>query len=707
LELFIHPFVVSGMTPERSSMRIAITVAAFVVFVSPAFSQNEDSIVVNATRFPEDARRLPASTTVLSGDDIRKSAARTLPELLQEQVGITTKDLYGNNGAVTSVDLRGFGVSGPQNTLILLDGRRISDIDLTSVQWAAIPLAGVERIEILRGTGAVLYGDGASAGVINIVTRSPLKQGAALEALGRIATFNTREAQLYGNYASGSFGINASTYGFTSDGYRANNRNEQLNNTANLRWAFGDTTLDLSAATDAQDLRLPGARRVQPSIGLNEYATDPRGAQTPLDYASRDGKRASLVLGQRLGEAELSVGLNWRRKDQRSHFDQGGFPIYRADELDVSSLTPRLRVPFATGGIGHRLTLGADLHGWRYDSRRSNLPENTGQPINRVRAAQDSQAFYLQDLIEFTRATQVSLGWRSERVRYSASDVVDPAAPGFFFNTAAPAVRETQRQHAWELGVRHAFSPAWSLFGRAGRSFRFVNVDEIYENDVFFSAQFQILRPQHARTHEAGAEWRRGAHALRATLFQTDVTDEIHLDPFTTGVGNTNLPPSRRRGIELDGSWQATAALRFKLGYAFTDAKFRDGTLAGSPFAIGTNLNVAGKQVPLVPRHKLNAGFAWDISAATRFSGTLTAVSSQFMDNDEPNALGVKIPGYSTVDLKLAHSFAWGRLALTVNNVFDSDYYNYAVRSAFIADRYAVYPLPGRTFGLSAEFKMQ
>ncbi len=688
-------------------MRFALSVAVLAVFAFPVYSQQDDAVVVTATRFAEDVRRLPASTSVITAEDIQKSAARTLPELLAEQVGITMKDFFGNNASSTSVDLRGFGVTGPQNTLILLDGRRITDIDLTTVQWAAIPLAGIERIEILRGTGAVLYGDGASAGVINIVTRSPLKQGAALEAFGRAATFNTREGQLYASHASGNFGISASTYGFTSDGFRANNRNEQQNNTANLRWAFDDTTLDLRAATDSQDLRLPGARRIQPSIGLNEYVADPRGAQTPLDYASRDGKRASLALSQRIGEAELGIGLDWRKKDQRSYFDQAGFPIHRADGLEVTTLTPRLRVPFATGGFGHRLTLGADLNAWRYDSRRSNLPENTGQPINRVRASVDSRAFYLQDLIDISRATQMTLGWRSERVRYAANDVADPAAPGFFFNTAAPEVRETQRQRAWELGLRHAFSPAWSVFGRAGRSFRFVNVDEIYENDAFFNAQFQILRPQHSLTQETGAEWRAAGHSLRATVFRTEVRDEIHLDPFTTGVGNTNLPPSRRQGVEFDGTWQATGQLRLKAGYAYTDAKFLEGVLAGSPFAIGTNLNVAGKRVPLVPQHKLNAGFAWNISGSTQVSGALTAVSSQFMDNDEPNSLGTKIPRYASADLKLGHSFAWGKISLAANNLFGSHYYTYAVRSAFTADRYAVYPLPGRTIGLSAELKMQ
>jgi iron complex outermembrane receptor protein len=324
-----------------------------------------------------------------------------------------------------------------------------------------------------------------------------------------------------------------------------------------------------------------------------------------------------------------------------------------------------------------------------------------------VRAAEDSQAFYLQDLVDISRATRMTLGWRSERVRYSASDVVDPTAPGFSSNTAAPAARENQRQRAWELGVRHALSEGWSVFGRAGRSFRFVNVDEIYENDAFFNAQFQILRPQHALTNEAGAEWREAGQSLRAVLFRTDVRDEIHLDPFTTGVGNTNLPPSRRQGVELDGAWQMTPQLRLNAAYAYTDATFLAGVLAGSSGAIGTNLNVAGKHVPLVPQHKLNMGFAWTISGATQLSGALTAVSRQYMDNDEPNTLGFRIPAYSTLDLKLAHRFTWGRLALTANNLFGSNYYTYAVRSAFVADRYAVYPLPGRTIGMSAEFKME
>jgi iron complex outermembrane receptor protein len=549
----------------------------------------------------------------------------------------------------------------------------------------------------------VLYGDGATTGVVNIVTRSPLKQGRRAEALGRAASYATLEGALYGSTATPEFGLHAVLQGYDSEGYRDNNRNEQQNAGVNLRWGPGDSTLDVRLGADRQNLRLPGARRVQPSIGLDEYATDPRGAQTPLDWSSRDGERAGATFATRLGDAELSIGADWRGKSQVSYYDQSGFPITRDDRLELGALTPRLRVPFALAGMRHSVTVGADWYGWRYDSRRSDLPQNVAQPINRVRVDQDVQGHYLQDTVEIARASLLTLGWREERVKYDARDTLDPTAPGAGFATQAPPAQATQSQHAWEVGLRHAFSQASALFARAQRSFRFVNADEIYEDDASFTKQFQILEPQTAHTYEIGAERRTGGVFARVTLFRMDVEDEIHLDPFTTGVGNRNLPPSRRQGVELETRWQAAPSVKLTAAYAYTDAKFLEGTLPGGPFAIGTGLSIAGKRVPLVPEHKLDLTIAWDLAPRTRLSGALTALSQQYMDNDEPNTLGTKIPAFTVVDAKLARELGWGRLAAAVNNVFDERYYTYAVRSAFVADRYAVYPLPGRTFGLTLE----
>ncbi len=683
---------------------IAVVLLAAIALPASASAQSQlPPVIVTATRFPDDANRLPASVTVLSAADIQKSAARTLPEILAEQVGLTMKDLFGNNAAFTSVDMRGFGVTGGQNTLILVDGRRVSDPDLSGVYWSAIPLSSIERIEILRGTGAVLYGDGATAGVINIVMRSPLEQGRRAELMGRVANYRTLEGQIYGSVVSPTLGANTTLHMDNSDGYRENNRNEQQNAALNLRWGPGDTWIDLRLGIDRQNLRLPGARAVQASNSTDELASDRRGAQTPLDSSSRDSERAGVTVETKIGKAELNIGVDWRGKEMQAYFDfGGGFSNYRDDALDVISLTPRLRLPVTLAGMQHRFTLGDDWHAWSYDSHRSDHAENIATPINIVRVDQDMQGWYLQDAIELSAKSLLTLGWRQDRVKYDATDVFDASAPGAGFGSEAPAASQTQHQHAWEVGLRHSTSASTALFGRAQRSFRFVNADEIYEPNETFSNTFQILRPQTAQSYELGAEWRAEGRAVRVTLFQMDIDDEIHLDAFTTGTGNTNLPPSRRKGVEVETMLQATTKLGLLAGYAFTDAKFLDGVLPGGPFVIGTDINIAGKKVPLVPEHKLNLGMVWDVMDGTRLSASFTSLSKQYMDNDEPNTLGIQIPAYSLLDVKVAREFGWGRLAASVNNLLDEQYYTYGVRSQFTADRYAVYPLPGRGFNLMA-----
>ena len=684
--------------------RIGLLLVCTALLAAARTVAADDAVLVTAPRFEDDARRLPASVTVLDAEDIARSPARTLPDLLSEEVGINTRDLFGNNAAAAAVDLRGFGSTASQNTLILLDGKPLNDFDLSGVQWSSIPLSNIERIEILRGTGAVLQGDGATMGVINIVSRSPLKRGRAFEVTARAASYATFEAQLYGAAANDTLGANATLYGYTSDGYRANNRNEQANATANLRWALGEGALDLQFGTDRQRLRLPGGRLVRPSTGLDQYASDPRGTNTPQDYSHRDGNRVGATLSQRIGEAEFVLGLDYRDKDLDTFALIGGFSQYRADDLNRISVAPRLRFAFGTAGLQHRLTIGFDWRRWHYDSSRSDQAANVGRPSNRVRVRQTIVAAYLEDQIDLSAATRLTLGWRSARAKYDADDTVDAGAPGCFFCAAAAPASETQHQYAWEVGLRHAIDAAWSVYGRAGRSYRFVNAEEIYEFNVLFAPEFQILNPQHATTYEAGVEWQGPRLGLRAALFQTDVTDEIHLDPFTNGVGNRNLPPSRRRGVELEARWQPSATWQLGAAYAYTDARFREGVLPGGPFAIGTDIDIAGKRVPLVPAHKVNVSATWNWDARTRLIGQLAAVGSQYMDNDEPNT-GTKIPAYTVVDLKLARSYPWGRIALIVSNLFDENYYTYAARSAFTPDLYSVYPLPGRTVGVTAELR--
>jgi iron complex outermembrane receptor protein len=348
---------------------------------------------------------------------------------------------------------------------------------------------------------------------------------------------------------------------------------------------------------------------------------------------------------------------------------------------------------------------GLDWYRWNYRLRVSNSQANISQPFNTVDATQENSALYLYNTTQLTPRLTLVAGARGERYKISASDFYEPTAPGGAFGSGAPAGDQEEAEYAYELALRYQFAGEWAAVGRVGRSYRFANVDEIYEfsGPPQFSREFQFLLPQTAQSYEAGLERRTASGALRATLFNIDVTDEIHLDVFSTGIGNTNLPPTRRRGLELEAQQALGWTLQLTGNYTYTEAKFLEGVLPGSSLT-QPDVVIAGKTVPLVSRHKLNAGASWAVAPRTRLNALVTYVSSQFMDNDEGNTLGVKIPAYTVADLKLVWQEGGWRVSAAVNNLLNGKYYSYAVRSQFVAGRYNAYPLPERNFTMAAEY---
>lgn len=682
--------------------------AAFLCVLSPLAHADTDTsldeIVVTATRFKDSFSNRPVNMTVITRDDINKSSARTLPELLSEQAGISVRDLFGNNATGATVDLRGFGASAGQNTLILIDGKRVNNIDSSGVQWSGIPFASIERIEILRGSGAVLYGDGATGGVINIISKVDNKVGAGGQVNAKTGSYGMNELQAHASYVSDKSGFDVTASQLSSDGYRANNRNEQANAQAGMRWIMETGEVAVKAGMDSQNTRYPGARTVWASSGINQVETDPRGTSTPLDYASRDGNTVDIDLKQHLSEIDVDIGLVHRNKNQKSYFDFGGYPSYRDTDLSVSSFTPSVRLPHVLGE-NNTLVAGIDLHYWNYGLRTSNAVANIDQPVNRVSMSQQNRAWYLQNTTFITDATTLMAGVRNELISIKASDTYNPGAPGAAFGSGAPTGSFDDSKNAYELGLRHQLNSEFAVSGRLGRSYRFANVDEIYETNAAYGHEFQFLRPQTTDSIEIGVEQRTLDASWRAALFDNRVQDEIHLDAFTSGIGNTNLPPSERKGLELEGKWKALQQLSLRASYTYTDARFLSGVLPGGSFT-QLNVDITDKEVPLVPKHKLNLGATWSINEQTQLNTSVAYVGSQFMDNDEANTLGEKIPAYTTTDLKLVHRTGAWQLSAAVNNLFDSHYFNYAVSSQFTAGKYNAYTLPGRTMFFGASYQM-
>jgi len=661
-------------------------------FSSHVLAQNPEdaAVVVTATRFPEQRLDAPIGMTVITAKQIAESAAKTLPQLLSQEAGIVTRDSTG--GPDWQIDLRGFGITGDQNTLVLLNGQRLNEIELTTIGWTAIPLDSIERIEILRGSGSVLYGGGATGGAINIITRTPPQGASAATVGGSVGSYGTQEVRASANVAGQSIGFNVFANDYASDNYRANNRVEQKNLSSSVRLFGAQGDIALKVDLDSQDLRLPGARTAA------ELETDPRGTSTPGDYATRDGARVALGGSYDLGFGQFAAELGYRDTTRTSLLkDYSGFgtDTYTDTRSKVWSFTPRLKMPYGARGIQNSLIVGVDLDYWDYLSRRApsqaalDTPPTPTSPTAHVNATQRDQAFFAQHHSAFGEGTKLTLGVRWQRSTIAAQDA---------FNTAAYASgSKTSTPLAWEIALRHELTTTTSVYGRVGQSFRLPTVDEVYSQfgGPLFDPIVALLEPQTSRDYELGAEYRTAMLRSRVSAFAMNLSNEIYF--FAPTFSNINLPPSFRRGVELDASAAISPVVSLFGNVSLTDARFRDG-------AIGS-VDVSGNVIPLVPRLKANAGIAWQLAPNTRFSGVVRYVGSQYYDNDQTNTFPTHMPAYTVIDVKFTQTISKLTLGLALNNLSNKAYYSYAIRNG-AGTSFNAYPQADQTVLLTAEYRL-
>ena len=617
-------------------------------------------MVVTATRFPDSKRDLPVGVTVITSDDLRKSATSNLPEILSQFGLVHIRDNAGTPNQ--QIDLRGFGITGDQNTAVLVDGLRVSENELVPAQLAAIPLDAIERIEIVRGSGAVLYGGGATGGTVNIITRRPQPGEARAYASARAGGYSTAEARAGFSRMGEILGFSLDLSHEDTEGYRRNNRFRQANlaGTLEARPAAGGRAY-LRFALGDQALELPG------QLSEAQIAADPQQASTPLNDSEREDGSVTLGGAWPAGRHELAADLSYRNKNASAFFRPAFFVDTR---VNLWSFVPRAKLRF---GERHDVTLGLDLEQWDYENRNAGAPASVTTPFSRRVGEQTNRAFYAQVNVWAAERTRVVLG---ARVQSSDERLAEEVFP--------PDDRRAQHDlEAYELALRQGLGTGWSAYGKVGTSFRLANFDE---NACFAPpCATTLLAPQEAKARELGLEYERSGLRARAAVYEKRLEDEIYFSPAV--FSNVNLPPTRRRGVELEAAWRASPALEWRAALALLEAQFRD----------------TGKDVPLVPDAIATLGLSWSLAERTRLNLNSRYVGKQHYDNDPDNAFR-KQPAYGLVDVKLERRIRRVALALEVRNLLDEKYYSYGIWNG--ATSFAAYPQPERAAFLSLAYRM-
>jgi iron complex outermembrane receptor protein len=446
-----------------------------------------------------------------------------------------------------------------------------------------------------------------------------------------------------------------------------------------VRRSIADGELYINLSADTQHLGLPGSRRVTTSS--SQVDSDRRGSSTPFDFADKQGANIALGGTRMIGERiELVVDAGVRHKAQQSKFFSTFGNSYADTALTTFSITPRANVAHDLFGLAGKAIAGVDIYRSFYGSDRK--VDETDRPSHRYELGQRMLALYAQDTLSIRPDTDLSLGLRVQNVAVTADDAFDATAPSSGSTLQGRPLDSSETQHAFHLGLEHRVSPATTLFGRAGRSFRVPNVDERVGSAPSGTQVDFALKTQTSMDAEIGFRRRWGGFGLQVSGFAMELRDEIHYDP-TTFV-NTNLDPTRRMGVEGAANWSVTDALRLRSSLAYTDARFREGKWRGN-------------EVPLVSRVTGGAGVSWDIAGklATLDAG-VRRVGDRRFDSDQANFQPM-IPGHTLVDLRLGGDAGWAYWSLAAANLLDAKYFEYGAASTSTYGTYNAYPLAGRT----------
>jgi len=663
---------------------------------------------------PDEATHIPAHVTVYTREMIEASGAATLQEFFAMQSDFVVFDEVGN-GVQSTADLRGFNTGSlATSALVMLDGVRVNEPDTDFVNFVLLPLAEVERVEVIRGSSSALFGEGGLGGVINVVTRHG-DDDSRLSASVAGGTFDTQDYHVASGGKRGAFRYHGGFQRRLSEGFRDNTdvriSSFQIGTDYEISPAQS-IGLDLTAGSN--HLNQPGA--------LTQQELDEDRTQNPFnehDFSATDLWLPSIHYRLLLANGlSITSRLSFRSADEDSFV--GGRSL-----LGSTSTVDRQQIAW-TAQAAHEMAWGERKNslvvGWeisrdtfdtaqeRTDAEGDPLPtSNFSYAVSQSDSKRRIVGVFLQDSFTFNTHWSVAAGLRLDELEFDSDgerSFYDFPPPTFspVFTRQPTGGERSFSQLSPKLGFNFNPSDVDSFYLGYSKGFRAPTVIELFAFPLFFSNPG--LQAITSDDFEAGWDHRfqRGA-ALAVNAFWIDVKDEIFFvvdtsacDPsvsFCAGI-NLNLPRTLRRGAVASAHSPLGARLSGDLSVTYTDATFQT---SFSDANIGNEVE-KGDKLPQIPTMKYSAGLEIVLPDGWKVGLQDIYVGSQVLTSDLAN-VSDKLDPYNLLNARIrlerSRWTAWAQ----IDNVLDREYSTrgiYAFNfSTFAFDQFYT-PAPGRSF---------
>ncbi|MDD3025230.1 TonB-dependent receptor [Aliarcobacter skirrowii] len=599
-----------------------ISLVASFLLATNLYSQTTtlQSVKISANTIETEEKKATFATEVYTKKDIEQSKSKDIYDFLASQTSVNVMPNFGNTFS-QSLDMRGYGIeNGYQNIAVVVNGRRLNNIDMVPQLLSSIPLESIEKIEILKGSGSVKYGDGANAGVISITTDKK-NSNYIKTSFGDNFTKNSVVSLGYGNeYVVVNAYIDySSTNGNIED--LSGKSNENYIKNKNFNFIFTPTeSLELSVARTYSNMSIKYGNPITLDQFKNNPNLSPNGfnEQYFSSYVTSAGIRYDF-------NSDFYIDANFSDEDKISNF----ITWSNSSKYEYKSFNSSINYKNDI----FKTSLGVD----GFKGKRIGNTNTTSK---------DNMAGFASFEINATDDLTFSTGFRRENVEYEYEPLV------------GNNLKQDNYLNAYDFGVNYALTQNQSIFANYNRGFQAPDIDRFFLLGGGFNG---FIEPAKVNNYTVGYNNFQENNKLKIALFRTNLKNEIYSEPMT--FNNTNIDKSHKYGVEIYDKFLINENLYTSLNYSYIKAKIdeeKDGNGAYD-----------GKDLPGVSKHNLTLSLGY--SPIKNFETILSHSyrSSTYAIGDFKNNFYEKQKHYHSTDLSFNFKKKNVELFVKIQNLFD------------------------------------
>jgi outer membrane cobalamin receptor len=675
----------------------------FMALVLPGSIQAEDEkkdevsvtimeeVVVTATKTEEQRKDIPNSVIIKDSIEIEAAPATTLGELLAGELGIDWRTYGDYGGAAQEIKIRGMS---PDGTQIFVNGINVNSPSLGTADVSGIPLNNIERIEVVKGSGSLLYGTGAMGGTVHIITKRPERDKMLLKAKAGYGSQNTYELSAeQGMFVFGNFGYYATATRRETDGFRDNSDLTHNDVSLNLVFDKGDA-LDISLYGDYID-REYGRPGVEPPKGTSDFVVN--GVKLYNDEAANllnSGSDESAHMVLKINSKPLdwmSFSLKGDYANMKNYNNNRYYSSFPVNGLPGSKTWVTNKVLGAEGNVNIKplkavgLLLGYEYRDYDWENETVNL-DAIGAEISSTRTTANAgihtKGAFAEAQYRPCNYFKMLTGIRSED--HSTFGTENIPRYGIIINPwENTALKITHGKHFKAPTPNDLFWPhedwGWGMGAEGNPN----------------------LKPEVGWHSDITAEQTLINNKLFLTIsyFNWDINDKIRWVPDANFFYRPeNLDSYSAEGWEIGTKIGPFYNLTLALNYTYTDAEENK---TGS----------VERQALYTPKNYFKSNLTYWFDFDLTLSATIRYVDERpgYYLNDTDTEPNYTLPSYWTADLKIEQRlFDHWILSLQSNNLFDKGYDTYAENftdQSTGVTTMEVYPGAGRSVFFSVSYE--